>query len=62
MSFDARHAEIGLHRDMPAVHATQRAALAFGSETKAAVLDKSVIDPRPLLAETALFGCGVAGR
>ncbi len=51
MNLDARQSEIGLDRDMPALHATQLAAL-----------NKNVIDPRPLLADKALFGRGVAGR
>jgi hypothetical protein len=42
--------------------ATQLAALAFGPEAKAAALDKNVVDLRPLLADKALLGCGVAGR
>lgn len=62
MNLDARQSEIGLDRDMPVLHATQLAALAFGLEAKASVLNKNVIDPRPLLADKALFGRGVAGR
>ena len=50
MKLDARQSEIGLDRDMPVLHATQLAALAFGLEAKAAALEKNVIDPQPLLA------------
>ena len=59
---EERQPEIGLDREMPVFHATQLAALAFELEAKAAALDKNVIDPRPLLADKALFGRGVAGR
>ncbi len=62
MNLDARQSEIGLDRDMPVLHAIQLAALAFGLEAKAATLNKNMIDPRPLLADKALFGRGVAGR
>jgi len=62
MKLDARQSEIGLDRDMPVLHATQLAALAFGLEAKAAALNENVIDPRPLLTDKALFGRGVAGR
>ncbi len=62
MNLDARQPEIGLDRDMPVLHATQLAALAFGLEAKAAALDKNVIDPRPLLADETLFDRGVSGR
>ena len=62
MNVDARQFEIGLDRDVPVLHATRLAALAFGLEAKAAPLNKNVIDPRPLLADKGLFGRGVAGR
>jgi heterodisulfide reductase subunit B len=62
MNLDVRQPKIGLDRDIWVLHATQLAALALGLEAKAAALDKNVIDPRPLLADKALFGRGVAGR
>ncbi len=62
MNLDARQSEIGLDRDMPVLHATQLAALSFWLEAKAVALDKTVIDPRPLLADKTLFDRGAAGR
>ena len=41
---------------------TQLAALSFWLKAKAVALDKTVIDPRPLLADKTLFDRGAAGR
>lgn len=51
MNLDARQNRMDLTDPMPIVHATQLMILAFGLGEREALLDKNVVDPRPLLEE-----------
>jgi heterodisulfide reductase subunit B len=55
MNVDARQPEIGLDNDVPVLHATQLAVIAFGLGAKAAELGGNVVDPRPLLERNDLL-------
>ncbi len=50
MNLDARQPPLGLDADIPIVHATQLMVLAFGMGEAAALLDKAIVDPRPVLS------------
>ena len=55
VNLDGRQAQIKeLGFAMPILYVTQLAALAFGLEEKAALLEKNLVDPRPLLREMGL--------
>ena len=56
MNLDARQRALELDRETPILHATQLMVLAFGQGTKAALLDKNLVDPRPLLESKHLLG------
>ena len=56
MNLDARQPEMELAGDVPILHATQLAVLAFGDDSEDPALDGNVVDPRPLLAGKALLG------
>jgi succinate dehydrogenase / fumarate reductase cytochrome b subunit len=58
LNLDARQPEMGLDVPIPILHATQLMSLAFGLATKAARLDKNIVDPRPLLAAKNLLDQG----
>jgi heterodisulfide reductase subunit B len=58
MNLDARQRALGLDREIPILHATQLMVLAFGQGTKAALLNKNLVDPRPLLESKQLLGDG----
>jgi heterodisulfide reductase subunit B len=51
-NLDARQVQIkGLDYQMPVLYATQLMALAFGLDEKSMLLNKCIVDPRPLLRE-----------
>jgi heterodisulfide reductase subunit B len=55
VNLDGRQAQIKeLGFAMPILYATQLAALAFGLPEKTALLEKNLVDPRPLLREKGL--------
>ncbi len=55
VNLDGRQAQIkDLGFAMPVLYATQLAALAFGLGEKAALLEKNLVDPRPMLQEKGL--------
>lgn len=55
VNLDGRQAQIKeLGFAMPVLYATQLAALAFGLGEKAALLEKNLVDPRPVLREKGL--------
>jgi len=56
MNLDARQRALGLDREIPILHATQLMVLAFGQGSEAALLDKNLVDPRPLLEARNLLG------
>jgi len=58
MNLDARQRSLKLDREIPILHATQLMVLAFGQGTKAALLHKNLVDPRPLLDAKRLLGDG----
>lgn len=51
MNLDARQMQMGLDEPMPVLYFTQLMALALGLPEKTAVLQKNMVDPRPLLRE-----------
>jgi heterodisulfide reductase subunit B len=54
-NLDARQVQIkGLDYQMPILYATQLMALAFGLDEKSMLLNKCIVDPRPLLCEKGL--------
>ena len=56
VNIDARQAQIKeLDFEIPILYATQLAAIALGLGEKAAMLNKNLVDPRPLLREKALI-------
>jgi heterodisulfide reductase subunit B len=56
VNLDARQVQIeGLGFDIPIFYATQLAAIALGLGEKAAMLNKNIMDPRPLLREKELI-------
>jgi len=58
MNLDARQRSLELDREIPILHATQLMVLAFGQGTKAALLHKNLVDPRPLLDSKRLLDDG----
>jgi heterodisulfide reductase subunit B len=56
MNLDARQRALELDQEMPILHATQLMVLAFGQGPKAALLDKNLVDPRPMLEAKQLLG------
>jgi heterodisulfide reductase subunit B len=58
MNLDARQRALKLDREIPILHATQLMVLAFGQGTKAALLNKNLVDPRPLFEAKHLLGDG----
>ncbi len=54
-NLDARQEHMKLGQQSPILYATQLMALAFGLGEKAAQLDKSFVDPRPLLEQKKLL-------
>ena len=56
MNLDARQRALELDREIPILHATQLMVLAFGQGPKAALLNKNLVDPRPLLESKHLLG------
>lgn len=56
VNIDGRQGQIkDLGFDIPIFYATQLAAIAFGLGEKAAMLNKNIVDPRPLLREKELI-------
>jgi heterodisulfide reductase subunit B len=55
MNLDARQRALGLDQEIPILHATQLMVLAFGQGPKAALLNKNLVDPRPMLAAKQLL-------
>lgn len=55
-NLDARQFQMKLEEPMPVLYFTQLMALALGLPSKAAMLQKNLIDPRPLLQEKGLIG------
>jgi heterodisulfide reductase subunit B len=51
MNLDARQMQMGLEEPMPIMYFTQLMAIALGLPEKEAVLNKNLVDPRPLLRE-----------
>ncbi len=48
-NLDARQAQMGVESTRPVLYATQLMTIAFGMGARAALLDKNIVDPRPLL-------------
>jgi heterodisulfide reductase subunit B len=55
LNLDARQPEMDLDTPVPVLHATQLMSLAFGLGTRAARLNKNIVDPRPLLSAKNLL-------
>jgi heterodisulfide reductase subunit B len=56
INIDGRQAQIkDLGFEIPILYATQLSAIALGLGEKAAMLNKNLVDPRPLLREKALI-------
>ena len=55
MNLDARQQRMGFDAPTPIVHATQLMVLAFSLGERAALLDKNIVDPRPLLRERGIL-------
>ena len=55
MNLDARQEQLDLGADVPIVHATQLMLLAFGMDERAALLDRAIVDPRPVLRAKGLL-------
>ena len=53
-NLDARQFQMGLEEPMPVLYFTQLMALALGLPVKEAMLQKNLVDPRPLLQEKGL--------
>ena len=49
MNLDVRQGRMGLDAEIPIVHATQLMLLAFGFSEREALLDRAIVDSRPLL-------------
>lgn len=54
-NLDARQFQMELERPLPVLYFTQLMALAFGLPEKASMLNKNLVDPRPLLGEKGLL-------
>ena len=59
-NLDARQIQMGLETPMPVLFFTQLMTLAFGLPVRKAMLNKNLVDPRPLLAEKGLIPAGAA--
>ena len=55
MNLDARQKRMGFEEPLPIIHATQLMVLAFGLGERAALLNKNIVDPRPLLRSTGIL-------
>ena len=56
VNLDARQVQIkDLEFDIPIFYATQLAAIALGLGEKTAMMNKNIMDPRPLLREKGLI-------
>jgi heterodisulfide reductase subunit B len=55
MNLDARQQRMGFEAPTPIVHATQLMVLAFSLGERRALLDKNIVDPRPLLRERGIL-------
>jgi heterodisulfide reductase subunit B len=55
MNLDARQRALKLDQEVPILHATQLMVLAFGQGPKAALLNKNLVDPRPMLESKNLL-------
>jgi heterodisulfide reductase subunit B len=55
MNLDARQIQMELVEPMPILYFTQLMALALGLPEKTAVLQKNMVDPRPLLREKEIL-------
>jgi heterodisulfide reductase subunit B len=55
LPLDARQQRMGFGAPTPIVHATQLMVLAFDLGERAALLDKNIVDPRPLLRERGIL-------
>jgi heterodisulfide reductase subunit B len=55
MNLDARQQRMDFGAPTPIVHATQLMVLAFDLGERAALLDKNIVDPRPLLRERGIL-------
>lgn len=55
MNLDARQQRMDFRAPTPIVHATQLMVLAFDLGERAALLDKNIVDPRPLLRERGII-------
>lgn len=60
MNLDVRQPRALSGAPLPIVHATQLMVLAFGLDEKEALLDKALVDVRPLLREKGLIASAVA--
>jgi heterodisulfide reductase subunit B len=56
MNLDARQFQMEVEEPMPILYFTQLMALALGLPEKAAVLNKNMVDPRPLLHNKDILG------
>jgi heterodisulfide reductase subunit B len=55
MNLDARQRRMGFDAPTPIVHATQLMVLAFNLGERAALLNKNIVDPRPLLRSRGIL-------
>ncbi|MCC7461363.1 MAG: 4Fe-4S dicluster domain-containing protein [Gammaproteobacteria bacterium] len=55
LNLDARQQRMGFEVPTPIVHATQLMVLAFDLGEQAALLDRNIVDPRPLLRERGIL-------
>ena len=55
MNLDARQQRMGFDAPTPIVHATQLMVLAFNLGERAALLNKNIVDPRPLLRSRGIL-------
>jgi len=56
MNLDARQFQMEVEEPMPILYFTQLMALALGLPEKASVLNKNMVDPRPLLVKKEILG------
>ena len=55
LNLDARQFQMELEEPMPVMFFTQLMSLALGLPEKSAVLNKNIVDPRPLLREKKII-------
>ena len=55
MNLDGRQFQIGLEQETPVLYFTQLMSLALGLPVKQAMLNKNLVDPRPVLEEKGLL-------